>query len=140
MTPKQASNPNPKNVEKVYYNLYGKEFHDDIAKYKIGDIVRISKYKRKTFDKGYTPNWSEEQFKIKGIQYTNPIKYKISDLNNEEIKCSFYEQELQLSKQKIYRIEKIIKKDYKKKQALVKWLGYNNDFNSWVPLNQIKNL
>ena len=138
MTPKQASNP--KNVEKVYYNLYGKEYHDDIAKYKIGDIVRISKYKRKTFDKGYTPNWTEEQFKISKIQYTNPITYKIVDLNNEEIKGSFYEEELQLSKQHIYRIEKIIKRDYKKKQALVKWLGYNSDYNSWVPLNQIKNL
>ena len=74
MTPKQASNP--KNIEKVYYNLYGKEFHDDIAKYKIGDIVR------KTFDKGYNPNWTEEQFKLSKIQYTNPITYKLIDFNN----------------------------------------------------------
>ena len=37
----------PKNIKKVYYNLFGKIFHDVIAKYKIGDIVRISKYERK---------------------------------------------------------------------------------------------
>ena len=35
-------------------------------KFKIGDMVRISKYKRKVFDKGYTPNWSEEVFTGRG--------------------------------------------------------------------------
>ena len=28
--------------------------------FKVGDKVRISKYKRKVFDKGHTPNWTEE--------------------------------------------------------------------------------
>jgi len=35
---------------------------------KVGDRVRISKYKRKTFDKGYTPNWTEEVFVVDEIQ------------------------------------------------------------------------
>ena len=38
-------------------------------KFKVGDNVRISKYKN-IFAKGYTPNWSEEVFvtsKIKNI-------------------------------------------------------------------------
>ena len=26
----------------------------------MGDRVRISKYKRKVFDQGYTPNWTED--------------------------------------------------------------------------------
>jgi len=43
--------------------------------FKEGDKVRISKYKRKVFDKGYTPNWIEEVFTIDKIQYTNPITY-----------------------------------------------------------------
>ena len=63
-------------------------------KFKVGDRVRISKYKRKTFDKGYTENWSEEMFTIDEIQHTNPITYKLKDLNNEEIQGSFYEPEL----------------------------------------------
>ena len=54
MSPIEGSKP--KNIKKVSYNLYGKVFHDDIAKYKIGDIVKLGKYKRKTVDKGYTPN------------------------------------------------------------------------------------
>ena len=56
---------------------------------KIGDRVRISKYKRKTFDKGYTPNWTEEVFIVDEIQWTNPITYKIKDLNGELIKGTF---------------------------------------------------
>ena len=43
------------------------------SKFKVGDKVRISKYKRKTFDKGYTPNWTEEIFLVKKIQSTNTI-------------------------------------------------------------------
>jgi len=64
-------------------------------KFKIGDRVRISKYKRKVFDKGYTPNWTEEEFTIGKIQYTNPIIYLIKDLNNEGTKGSFYDPESQ---------------------------------------------
>ena len=58
-------------------------------KFKIGDKVRISKNKRKTFDKGYTPNWTEEVFIIDKIRYTNSITYKLKDLNDEEIKDHF---------------------------------------------------
>ena len=97
-------------------------------KFKVGDKVRISKYKRKIFDKGYTPNWTEEIFLVDKIQSTNPITYRLKDLNNEEIQGSFYEPELLNAKQDVFRIEKVIRKDYKKKQVLVKWLGYSDDF------------
>ena len=59
------------------------------------DTVRKSKYKRKTFDKGYTPNWTEEVFIIDKIQSTNPITYKICDQEGEPIKGTFYKEELQ---------------------------------------------
>ena len=61
-------------------------------KFQVGDKVRISKYKGTVFDKGYTPNWSEEVFTIDGIQYTNPITYILKDYNDEIIEGSFYEQ------------------------------------------------
>ena len=109
-------------------------------KFKVGDKVSISKYKRKVFDKDYTPNWTEEIFLIKKIQSANPIAYKIKDLNNEEIQGSFYEPELLKVTQDIFRIEKVIRRDYKKKQALVKWLGYSDDSNSWVSLKDLQDL
>ena len=97
-------------------------------KFKVGDKVRISKYKRKIFVEGYTPNWTEEIFLVDKIQSTYPITYRLKDLNNEEIQGSFYEPELLNAKQDVFRIEKVIRKDYKKKQVLVKWLGYSEDF------------
>ena len=47
------------------------------------------------FDKGYTPNWTEEIFVIDKVLPTKPVTYSIVDLTGESIKGSFYEQELQ---------------------------------------------
>ena len=105
---------------------------------KIGVTVRISKYKRKTFDKGYTPNWTEEVFVINEIRPTNLITYKIKDLNGEEIGGTFYGGELQETDQTIFRIEKVIRKT--KGKALVKWKGYPDEFNSWIPLRDLQSL
>ena len=98
-------------------------------KFSVGDKVRIS-VKKKTFEKGYTPRWTEEVFTISQVQYTDPPTYKITDYNGEEIQGTFYEQELQRTSQDIYRIEKVIKRQGNK--SLVKWLGYPDSFNSWV--------
>ena len=139
MTPIEASKK--KNEGVVYFNLYGDmETLKQKPKLKIGDMVRISKYKRKVFDKGYTPNWSEEVFTVDKIQYTNPITYKLKDLRGEDIQGSFYELELLEAKQDVFRIDKIIRRDYKKKQALVSWKGYSDDFNSWIPIKDLKNI
>ena len=139
MTPVEASYK--KNESAVYFNLYGDMVQlSSKPKFKVGDKVSISKYKRKVFDKGYTPNWTEEIFLINKIQSTNPIAHRIKDLNNEEIQGSFYEPELLKVTQDIFRIDKVIRRDYKKKQALVKWLGYSDDFNSWVPLKDLQDL
>ena len=70
----------------------------------------------------------EEVFKISKIQLTIPVTYKITDYNGEEIQGSFYEQKRQKTKQDIFRIEKVIKQQESK--GLVKWLGYNDSFNS----------
>ena len=59
-------------------------------KFKVGDHVRISKYKN-VFAKDFTPNWSEEGFVANEVQNTFPWTYLINDLKGEEIKGSFYE-------------------------------------------------
>ena len=69
-----------------------KEVNDKGPKFKVGDHVRISKYKN-IFAKGYTPNWSEEVFVIKKVKNTVPWTYFINDLNGEEIIGTFYEKE-----------------------------------------------
>ena len=107
-------------------------------KFKVGDKFRISKHQRNVFGKGYTPNWTEELFTINEVQHTNPITYKIKDVNNEEIQGSFYEPELLRAKQDVFRIDKVLWRDYKKKQALINWKGYDDKFNSWIPLKNLK--
>ena len=97
-------------------------------KFKVGDNVRISKYKN-IFAKGCTPNWSAEVFVINKIKNTAPWTYVINDLNGEEITGSFYQKELQKTNQKEFRIEKVLKKGDK---LYVKWKGYDNHFNSWI--------
>ena len=74
------------------------DLHDsnEKPKFKIGDRVRIFKYKNR-FEKGYRGNWTKEILKIKEILKTAPIMYKIVDLDNELIHGSFYANELQRS-------------------------------------------
>ena len=92
------------------------------------------------FDKGYTPNWSEEVFTVDEIQSTVPVTYKLKDLRGEDIQGSFYEPELLKAKQEVFRIDKVIRRDYKKKQASVKWKGYSDDFNSWLPFKDLRDI
>ena len=66
---------------------------------------------------------------------TNPVTYQVRDLNNEKFLGSFYTRELSPAKQNIFRIEKVIKR--KNKMALVKWVGYSDKHNSWVPLSDL---
>jgi len=104
-------------------------------KFKVGDKVRISK-KKKTFEKGFTPNWTEEVFTIVKVKSTSPVTYEIEDTKGEPVKGSFYEEELQKSKQQIFRIEKVLRR--RRDEVFVKWKGYNNSFNSWIPLTDLQ--
>ena len=83
----------PVNVKDDTYIDFKKEVNDKDPKFKVGDHVRISKYKN-LFAKGYIPNWSEEVFVVSKIKNTVPWTYVINDLNGEEIIGTFYEKEL----------------------------------------------
>lgn len=99
-------------------------------KFKIGDVVRISKAKH-VFEKGYTPNWTTELFKVTKVQITNPITYLLEDMNGQPIKGCFYTEELQKTKNsEIYLVEKVLRK--KQNKVYVKWLGLDNSHNSWI--------
>ena len=63
-------------------------------KFSNGDRVRIL-IKKNKFAKEFEKSWSEEIFKIKRIQNTNPITYLIEDLDGEDIIGGFYTEELQ---------------------------------------------
>ena len=119
----------PIDVKDNKYIDLGKDVNDNDPKFKVGDRVRISKYKNIS-SKGYTPNWSEEVFVIKKIKNTVPWTYVIDNLNGEEITGNICEKELQKIDQQEFRIEKVIKK--KGDKLYVKWKGYDHSFNSWI--------
>jgi hypothetical protein len=139
MTPVQASNP--ENLYRTYMNLYGDIVHDNSPnpkpEFSVGDKIRIT-VKKDVFRKGYLPRWTEELFPVSAIQYTDQITYKIKDLNGEEIKGTFYEQEMQKSTQDTFRIERVLKT--KGNKLLVKWMGYSDDFNSWIDKKDVMSI
>ena len=74
--------------------VYIDEHNEKDSRFKVGDRVRISKFKN-IFAKGYTPNWSSEIFIADKINDAVPYTYNLKDLNDEEILGSFYDRELQ---------------------------------------------
>ena len=119
----------PIDVKDNTYINTDKEINDKGPKFKVGDHVRISRYKN-IFAKGCTPNWYEEVFVINKVKNTVPWTYFISDLKDEEITGTVYEKELQKTNQEEFRIEKVIKR--KGDKIYVKWKGYDNSFNNWI--------
>ncbi|KAJ8910226.1 hypothetical protein NQ315_015918 [Exocentrus adspersus] len=96
---------------------------------RVGD-VRVSKYKG-VFSRGFTPNWSNELFKIAKANITNPATYLLEDMEAKPILGCFYEYELQKTKYPdVYLIEKILRRSGNR--VYVRWLGLPDSHNSWV--------
>ena len=90
----------PMDVTPDLYAKYNQDSNEKDHKFKVGDHVRISKYKN-IFAKRYTQNWSKEVFVVIKIKNTILWTYVISNLNGEPITgSSFYEKELQKTNKK----------------------------------------
>ncbi|GBL95303.1 hypothetical protein AVEN_37752-1 [Araneus ventricosus] len=92
----KPSSVNIDNQAEVRQNL-----QDDLSKqksekssFKVGDTVRISKWKGR-FEKGYENNWSTEIFTVHKIIPRIPTIYKLRDFHNIVIEGTFYEKEMQ---------------------------------------------
>lgn len=134
-TPVSINQGNKEIVLQRYINKAKSMKNIKNRKLQIGDFVRISKYKG-CFEKGFTPNWSTELFKIRKVQNTNPITYLLEDSRRRPILGAFYSQELQKTKHPdIYLVEKNIKR--KGNKVYVKWLGLSNTENSWINKNNV---
>ncbi len=141
MTPVQASKA--ENSRLVWYNIYGSYLVAEYGppKFKEGQTVRISKYKG-IFDKGYLPNFTEEFFKIKHVSIGRPTVYKLEDLKQEDVNGIFYESELSPyneTEETTYNVEKVVgRKTIKgKKYVLVKYKGWPDKFDEWLPQENI---
>ena len=111
------------------YAEYNEDSNEKNLKFKVGDHVRISKYKN-IFAKGYTQNWSEEVLITTKIKDTVPWTYAICDLNGEPITGSFFGKQLKKTSQEKFRVEEVLKR--KGHKLYVKGKGYDTSFNSWI--------
>ena len=111
------------------YAEYNEDSNEKDLKFKVGDHVRISKYKN-IFAKGYTQNWSEEVLITTKIKDTVPWTYAICDLNGEPITGSFLGKQLEKTSQEKFRVEEVLKR--KGHKLYVKGKGYDTSFNSWI--------
>ncbi|CAH3136020.1 unnamed protein product, partial [Porites lobata] len=121
MKPSQVTK---KNEAQVWDTLYGDDVQKPVRyKFQVGDRVRISKVKR-TFEKSYLPNFTEEIFTVyKRMARQVPV-YKLKDDAGEILDGTFYEPELQkiIKNDDVYRVEKILRK--RKRKGVVEYLFY----------------
>jgi len=115
------------------------------AKFSIGQHVRISIEKMK-FAKAPEHNFSQEIFQINKVIKSSPGPvYELEDLNKTPIEGQFYQEELnpvRITKQTVYKIDKILDKRVRHgiREYLVRWQGYNKDFDSWIPASSVRNI
>jgi transposase InsO family protein len=137
----------------AWQNLYGRAPADLVRlardatepKLAVGDLVRISKAKH-VFEKGYRPNYTDELFRVRAVLHRVPVVYRIEDFNGESIQGTFYEFELQKVDKDLdattWLIERVIRKRKNRKtgiqEVFVKWKGWTDRWNSWIPASSLQ--
>lgn len=128
----------PRDVTKAHENMLIRKLNvskvSHVPKFHVNDRVRVSKYKT-LFEKGYTPNWSTELFKIVRVRRSSPPVYYLQDYEGNVIKGAFYEHELQKTNYPdTYLVEKVLKR--RGNRVYVKWLGFPSRYNSYINTSQ----
>ena len=99
------------------------------------EIVLLSKAKR-TFKKGYLPNWTAQLFTVEKCIETKHPAYLVKDDHGEILEGTFYAEEIQkvIKQDDVYKILSVLKKRRKRRrvQYLVKWFGYPESVNNWI--------
>ena len=153
MSPRNADKP--KNESMIFQrNLKKYSKYDRIkviknrkrAKFQKGQFVKIFK-KKNIFSRGYNKNVTQEYFKIYHIdRKLSKDRYYLKDLAGEKLLGSFYGEYLVSffppDNNAEYKIDPAFT-DFKRKNIRgiphiwVKWLGWPNKFNQWVPLDSV---
>lgn len=126
-SPSKVNNKNENLIRKV---LYQNEDSFIRFKFKIGDYARIS-IEKDLFEKGYTPNWSDEIYIISNLIPSNPPRYILKDLDNKIFGYKYYNEELQkvLFEEFPYDTFKVIKSN--SKNLLLEKLN-SNKHTTWI--------
>lgn len=124
MAPAQV---NEYNQDLVLRHMYGKPEKKEKKRLKIGDQVKMVLPKT-SFEKGYHRRWTDEQFRVIGIDDKPRATYQLSALDSEPIIGSFYDPEVQKVSRRLepYKVEKVLRRRRRADgtvEHLVKWQG-----------------
>ena len=155
MSPDEARNKrNHKIILRKYLKKYSKFDKRKVVKnkkptkFKLGQFVKIFK-KKGIFSRGYHQNVTKEYFKIYYIDRSfSKDRYYLKDVDGDRIIGSFYEEFLVLfnpSENAEYKLDPAFKGMKRKNingvpHIFIKWLGWPNKFNQWVPLRDVRHL
>ena len=125
---------------KIWIRLYGdgstKQKHDSL---KTGQSVRISRWKG-DFEKGYQPNWTDENFQVRSVVKHPHTMYELQDVDGEPLSGAFYDTEVQRIRKNEFFVERVLRRRTRHdgvKEAYVKWKGWPAKFNCWLAVREL---
>jgi hypothetical protein len=85
------------------------------------------------------PNWTREHFVVSKRLAQPRTVYKLHDALDEPIEGQFYESEVQAIPRVTLQLERVIRRRKRGRvsEALVKWRGFGDKFNRWIPTADI---
>lgn len=126
-----------KNERNIYDILYSIDL-SQIAKFKIGDYVRIALNKQ-LFEKGYTANWSREIFIVHYADtLSHPVKYSIKTLDGDIISNYFYQEQLQKVNLEEFPYDSFEVLREKEEYLLIRQINAEDSIQKWVPRSHFK--
>lgn len=144
MTPTEASDLDAEGQQALYNHQYPYRPSEPPA-LAVGDNVRVARL-RGPFEKSYFANWSYLVYTIHKVKRGPVPMYYLREPPvpgakvGDDVPGGFYASELQkVERPQTYLVEKVLeKKGYgQRAKYLVKWLGIDSKFNSWVKASDI---
>jgi hypothetical protein len=147
MSPTDASEASHEKA--LWKHQYGDQVRvsEDLKpKFRIGQFVRVARKKR-LFERGFDPNWTDEVFVVCGVKLDEPVVYTLKEMPNSRdgglvIEGSFYQSELKATDWQVGDttfISKVLAVRGKgaKEEKLVSWVGWSSEFNRWMKSSDI---
>ena len=141
-TKMRPNDVNSENAEELWRRLYLDKYNSKRRyRYKEGDYVRLQA-RRKDFEKGYLPNFTDEVFRIDQVKPGAVPNYRVVGDTGEEIVGKFYEHEFSKARaapNEYFVVERILdeRKRAGKPEYLVKWQHLPENKATWVRLDDI---
>ena len=111
----------------------------------VGDTVRIT-YLKHPFSRGYQQQYTEEIFWVASrFHRQNFALYTLKDCAENVIQGTFYQAELQKvfkPEDTLWKVERVVRQRRKgrKREYLVKWIGFPDSCNSWVSEDDLQDI